>query len=142
MVEVNRLSGPSPLHTITAFATDTRLVLRQRSVGEMSNEIPAVPILLQLLELEGAVVTLDAMHTQVQTAKAIIESEADDVLCLKQNQPHSHGGAPEVAVALRRLSLNILQQDTSLQESIRGKRLRAGWDEAVLDGIYQAFQAA
>ena len=52
------------------------------------------------------------------------------------------GSAPEVAAAFRRLSLNILQQDTSLKESIRGKRLCAGWDEAVLDGIYQAFQAA
>ncbi|MEZ6148140.1 MAG: hypothetical protein R3B91_22445 [Planctomycetaceae bacterium] len=38
--------------------------------------------------------------------------------------------------------LNILQQDTSLKENIRGKRLRAGWDEAILDGIYTAFQAA
>ncbi|MEZ6053995.1 MAG: hypothetical protein R3C02_21800 [Planctomycetaceae bacterium] len=52
------------------------------------------------------------------------------------------GSAPEVAAAFRRLSLNILQQDTSLKESIRGKRLCAGWDEAVLDGIYAAFQAA
>lgn len=265
----DQAAGQSPLHTITAFATDTRLVLRQMSVGEKSNEIPAVPVLLQLLELEGAVVTLDAMHTQVETAKAIVGAEADYVMSVKQNQPQLHerlsalfeeyaqddyqieghrqqvsakqqshgrteqracyvigapkedkvfkrwpslrsigmlyrhsttrdkqgqlkethevaffisslpprvrrlnqllrnhwsiensehyildvvftedasrirtGSAPEVAAAFRRLSLNILQQDTSLKESIRGKRLCAGWDEAVLDGIYQAFQAA
>jgi len=265
----DQAAGQSPLHTITAFATDTRLVLRQMSVGEKSNEIPAVPVLLQLLELEGAVVTLDALHTQVETAKAIVRAQADYVMTVKQNQPQLHkrlselfgeyaqddyqveglrqqisekqqshgrteqracyvigvpkedkvfkrwpslrsigmlyrhsttrdrqgelkethevaffisslpprvrrlnqllrdhwsiensehyildvvftedasriraGSAPEVAAAFRRLSLNILQQDTSLKESIRGKRLCAGWDEAVLDGIYQAFQAA
>lgn len=264
----DQAAGQSPLHTITAFATDTRLVLRQMSVGEKSNEIPAVPVLLQLLELEGAVVTLDAMHCQTQTAKAILAAGADYVLSVKQNQPQLHqrlselfeqyaqddyqvkglrkqisakqrshgrteqracyvigvpkgdkvfarwpsvrsigmvyrhsttrdkqgelqetqevaffisslpprvrrlnqllrdhwsiensehyildvvftedasrirtGTAPEVAAALRRLSLNILQQDTSLKDSIRGKRLRAGWDEAVLEGIYTAFQA-
>jgi predicted transposase YbfD/YdcC len=264
----DQAAGRSPLHTITAFATDTRLVLRQMSVGEKSNEIPAVPVLLQLLELEGAVVTLDAMHCQTQTAKAILAAGADYVLNVKHNQPQLHqrlselfeqyaqddyqvkglrkqisakqrshgrteqracyvisvptgdpvfrrwpsvrsigmvyrhsttrdkqgelketqevaffisslppcvrrlnqllrdhwsiensehyildvvftedasrirtGTAPEVAAALRRLSLNILQQDTSLKDSIRGKRLRAGWDEAVLEGIYTAFQA-
>ena len=265
----DQAAGQSPLHTITAFATDTRLVLRQMSVGEKSNEIPAVPVLLQLLELEGAVVTLDAMHAQTKTAKAIVEANADYVMSIKHNQPQLHqrlselfeeyaqdddqvqglhtqisakqqshgrteqracyvigvpkgdkvfarwpsirsigmlyrhsttrdkqgkvkethdvtffisslpprvrrlnqllrdhwsiessehyvldvvftedasrirtGSAPEVAAAFRRLSLNILQQDTSLKESIRGKRLCAGWDEAVLDGIYAAFQAA
>ena len=265
----DQAAGQSPLHTITAFATDTRLVLRQMSVGEKSNEIPAVPVLLQLLELEGAVVTLDAMHAQTKTAKAIVEANADYVMSIKHNQPQLHqrlselfeeyaqdddqvqglhtqisakqqshgrteqracyvigvpkgdkvfarwpsirsigmlyrhsttrdkqgkvqethdvtffisslpprvrrlnqllrdhwsiessehyvldvvftedasrirtGSAPEVAAAFRRLSLNILQQNTSLKESIRGKRLCAGWDEAVLDGIYAAFQAA
>ena len=264
----DQAAGQSPLHTITAFATDTRLVLRQMSVGEKSNEIPAVPVLLQLLELEGAVVTLDAIHCQTQTAQAIVAAGADYVLNVKHNQPQLHqrlselfeqyaeddyqidglrkqisakrrshgrieqracyvigapkgdkvfarwpsvrsigmlyrhsktrdkqgelketqevaffisslpprvrrlsqlvrdhwsiensehyildvvftedasrirtGTAPEVAAALRRLSLNILQQDTSLKDSIRGKRLRAGWDEAVLEGIYTAFQA-
>ncbi|MEZ6146183.1 MAG: ISAs1 family transposase [Planctomycetaceae bacterium] len=67
----DQAAGQSPLHTITAFATDTRLVLRQMSVGEKSNEIPAVPVLLQLLELERAVVTLDAMHAQTKTARPL-----------------------------------------------------------------------
>lgn len=264
----DQAAGASPLHTITAFATDTRLVLRQMAVDEDSNEIPAVPVLLQLLELTGAVVTLDAMHCQVETARAIVEREADYVLTVKSNQRTLHarlselfeqyaevdyeveglrkqisapershgrieqracyviaapqgdpvfarwpslrsigmlyrhssicdkqgeskethtvtfflsslpprvrrlnrllrdhwsiensqhyvldviftedasrirqGSAPEIAAAFRRLSLNILQQDTSVKDNIRGKRLRAGWDEAILDGIYQAFQA-
>ena len=264
----DQAAGRSPLHTITAFATDTRLVLRQMSVDEDSNEIPAVPVLLQLLELTGAVVTLDAMHCQRQTARTIVERGADYAPAVKSNQGNLHarlnelfeqyaevdyeveglrkqisapkrsygrteqracyviaapqddsvfarwpalrsigmlyrhsttrdqqgelketqtvtfflsslpprvrrlnqllrdhwaiensqhyvldviftedasrirtGSAPEAAAALRRLSLNILQQDTTLKDSICGKRLRAGWDEAVLDRIYAAFQA-
>ena len=86
----DQAAGQSPLHTITAFATDTRLVLRQMSVGEKSNEIPAVPVLLQLLELERAVVTLDAMHAQTKTAKAIVEANADYVMSIKHNQPQLH----------------------------------------------------
>ena len=86
----DRAADQSPLHTITAFATDTRLVLRQLSVDEKSNEIPAVPVLLKLLDLEGAVVTLDAMHTQVETAKAIIGAKANYVMTVKQNQPQLH----------------------------------------------------
>ena len=50
----------------------------------------AVPVLLMLLELEGAFVTLDAMHTQVETARAIVKSQADYVMTVKQNQPQLH----------------------------------------------------
>ncbi|MCA9024787.1 MAG: ISAs1 family transposase, partial [Planctomycetaceae bacterium] len=74
-----------------------------------------------------------------------IESSEHSVLDVVFTEDASRirtGSAPEVAAAFRRLSLNILQQNTSLKESIRGKRLCAGWDEAVLDGIYAAFQAA
>jgi len=62
----DRAAGTTALHTITAFATKTRTVLRQMSVDEKSNEIPAVPKLLDLIELAGAVVTLDAMHCQTK----------------------------------------------------------------------------
>jgi predicted transposase YbfD/YdcC len=79
-------SGQSALHTITAFTTESRLVLRQLSVDEKTNEIPAVPMLLELLELSGSVVTLDAMHCQKETVKAIIDAEADYVLPVKKNQ--------------------------------------------------------
>jgi hypothetical protein len=84
-------TGPSPqsksaVHTITAFAVGTRTVLRQISVDAKSNEIPAVPLLLQLLELDGAIVTLDAMHCQTETAQAIIAADADFILSVKANQ--------------------------------------------------------
>ena len=255
----DRAAGQAPLHTITAFATETRLVLRQMSVEEKSNEIPAVPKLLQLMDLTGAVVTLDAMHCQKETAKAIIAADADYILTVKGNQGnlakrvvelfvdygeegfqvegmrhhatvekshgreerrdyytipvpdepifadwqdiksigmvyrHREGGVkehdentffisslpakvkrmshhlrdhwkiensehyvldvtfaedasrirsgngPEISAAFRRMALNILQQDTTLNDSIRGKRLCLGWDETALDKLYAAF---
>jgi hypothetical protein len=51
------------------------------------------------------------------------------------------GSAPEISGAFRRMALNILQRDTTLKDSIRGKRLRAGWDETILDEIYSGFHA-
>lgn len=262
----DQASGQSALHTITAFATESKLILRQLSVDDKSNEIPTVPMLLELLDLAGAVVTLDAMHCQKETAKAIINAEADYVLTVKRNQEKlyakllelftgygeqdykvkglrakttvekSHGrterrvcycikvpdeecfsgwegiqsigmiyrhrehrartgeisehdetsffisslppkvkslggflrehwgiensqhyvldvtfsedasrirngSAPDISAAFRRMALNILRQDTTLKDSIRGKRLRAGWDETVLDKIYAGFHA-
>ena len=51
------------------------------------------------------------------------------------------GSGPEIAGAFRRMALTILQRDTTINENIRGKRLRAGWDESVLDDIYAGFTA-
>jgi len=73
----DKASGKSAVHTITAFAVGTRTVLRQMSVDAKSNEIPAVPLLLQLLELDGAIVTLDAMHCQTETAQARLHSQCE-----------------------------------------------------------------
>jgi predicted transposase YbfD/YdcC len=258
----DQAAGQTALHTITAFACDMRVCLRQMSVDEKSNEIPAVPELLKLLELSGATVTLDAMHCQVATARAIIDAEADYILVVKKNQESlynhladrfieyaevdyqveglrrhttvekSHGreerreyyciaapsgdavlsrwpdirsigmvyrqrqtgeklheetnfvisshapkvnmlsqhirghwaientqhwvldvtfaedasrirkgSSPEISAAFRRMALNILQRDTTLKETIRGKRLRAGWDDEVLDAIYAGFSS-
>lgn len=258
----DRAAGKSALHSITAFACDLRVCLRQMSVDDKSNEIPAVRELLGLMELSGATVTLDAMHCQVETAAAIQQAEADYILMVKRNQESlyqallerfmeygetdyrvpglrrhvtvekSHGrkerreiyvikppadepalsrwpgvrsigmiyrcresgektheetmffitshppkvkmlsdfirahwgienrqhwildvtfsedasrirqgNAPEISAAFRRMALNILQRDTSIKENIRGKRLRAGWDENVLNAIYAGFSA-
>jgi hypothetical protein len=83
--------GKLAAYTITAFATETRTVLSQMFVGAKSNEIPAVPLLLQLLDLDGAIATLDAMHCQTETAQAIIDAEADYILSVKANQPKLYG---------------------------------------------------
>lgn len=83
----DKAAGKSALHTISAFATATRVCLRQATVSDKSNEIPSVPEMLKLLELNGAIVTLDAMHCQKETAAAILDAKADYILAVKDNQP-------------------------------------------------------
>lgn len=251
-------TGRSALHVVSAWATDLRVCLGEIAVDEQSNEITAVPRLLQLLELGGAVVTLDAMHCQKETAAAIRRQQADYVLTVKKNQPALHqalleqfleygeqdyrvpglrrhttcernrkrrerreyyvapaptawretwadlrtigmvyrqreqdgvlheetvffisslpprvrrlarhlrshwgienslhwvldvtfreddsrirtGNGPQIASMFRKLALTILQQDTTLNSSIRGKRLQAGWNNDVLESILAGF---
>lgn len=75
------------VHLISAFSAEARLVLAVRSVAEKSNEITAIPNLLSQLNLQGAIVTIDAMGCQKAIATAIIEQKADYVLGLKINHP-------------------------------------------------------
>jgi predicted transposase YbfD/YdcC len=76
----------APIHMISAFAARQRLVLGQLKVAEKSNEITAIPKLLELLEIEGAIVTIDAMGCQRPIAQKVIDKKADYVLALKGNQ--------------------------------------------------------
>lgn len=76
----------APIHMISAWSSRQRLVLGQAKVAEKSNEITAIPELLKLLALKGAIVTIDAMGCQKEIAATIIEKEADYVLALKGNQ--------------------------------------------------------
>ncbi len=76
----------APIHMISAWSARQRLVLGQAKVAEKSNEIVAIPDLLDLLTLKGATVTIDAMGCQKEIAKKIKDKEADYVLALKGNQ--------------------------------------------------------
>jgi predicted transposase YbfD/YdcC len=244
--------GREALHVVNAWASDLRLSIGQLATEEKSNEITAVPRLLQMLAIEGAVVTLDAIHCQKKTARAIRSRGADYVLAVKANQPKLHdqlqelfaaygdndwqgvrrhttdekghgrverreyyvakappelrgqwtdiasvgmvyrcreaggkeshevsyflsslpvkvrtlakhvrshwgvenslhwsldvtfaedqsrirkGNGQEIASGFRRLALSILKQDTTLKETLRGKRLRAGWNNDTLQAI-------
>jgi len=75
-----------PLHIITGLLADYCISLGQISVNDKSNEIPAVRELLDLMDIKGAVVTLDAMHCQKDTVEKIIKNKADYVVQLKANQ--------------------------------------------------------
>src|SRR5712691_8351892 len=83
--------GLKALHTLSAYATSARLTLAQRSVPEKTNEITAIPDLLDHLaetkQLEGALVSIDAMGCQVEIADRIVAHKADYLLALKGNQP-------------------------------------------------------
>jgi len=256
----DKAAGKSPLQLVSAWACDLRISLGQVAVDDKSNEITAVPQLLELLELTGSVVTLDAMHCQKETAAAILAKGADYVLTVKRNQPSLHaklaelfvsfgdrdyripglrihktvershgrnerreyyvapapadlrgsqewrgvrtigmiyrrreqgdkieeevvyfisslppevkrlarlvrnhwgienslhwildvsfaedqsrirkGQGPEIAGVFRRLAISMLQQDTSVKSSIRGKRLQAGWNTDILERILTSF---
>lgn len=79
-----------PLHLVSAWASRQRLVLGQEAVSDKSNEIVAIPLLLERLELTGALVTIDAMGTQTQIAEKIVERGGDYLLALKANRPVLH----------------------------------------------------
>lgn len=253
-------SERSALHSVTAWASGLKVCLGALAVDSKSNEIPAVQTLIDLLDLQGAVVTADAMHCQKKTCQKIIDQQADYILFVKDNQPHllesiqqllldslddeklrqkvrhhteqqrnrnrdefrqtvtmpcpAHhpvlsawpgiktigqvvrhrdlgstyseesayfissrgpqvrdmarrvrghwsiensqhhvldvtfcedasrirkGSGPEVASIFRRLALSILQRDTSIKDSIRGKRKRCGWCERTFHRLLQAF---
>jgi len=74
------------IHVVSAFAARQRLVLAQTKVGEKSNEILAIPALIDMLSIEGALVTIDAMGCQRGIAQKIIDKKADYILALKGNQ--------------------------------------------------------
>ncbi len=76
----------APIHMVSAFAARQRLVLGQVKVAEKSNEIVAIPALLDMMAIEGAIVTIDAMGCQRDIAKKIVDKKADYVLALKGNQ--------------------------------------------------------
>jgi predicted transposase YbfD/YdcC len=78
--------GKAAIHMVSAWASANRLVLGQRKVDDKSNEITAIPALLNVLEIAGCIVTIDAMGCQKEIATTIIERGADYVLALKGNQ--------------------------------------------------------
>ena len=80
----------SPLHLVSAFACEARLVLGQQEVADKSNEITAIPVLLAMLALEGAIITIDAMGCQHKIADVITGRKGQYILPLKGNQGTLH----------------------------------------------------
>lgn len=88
----DRASSQSAIHMVSAWASANHVSLGQVVVDEKSNEITAIPKLLQMLELQGSLVTIDAMGCQVEIARQIVDMKADYVLAVKGNQPALSGG--------------------------------------------------
>ena len=82
--------GKGAIHVVSAWLSANRVVLGQRKVDDKSNEITAIPELLALLNIEGLVVTIDAMGCQKEIVSAIVDKKADYVLAVKDNQPNLH----------------------------------------------------
>lgn len=84
----DRSAGLGPLHLVSAWATGQHLTLGQVAVDSKSNEITAIPKLLELLDLHGALVTIDALGCQKEIARHIVEGGGSYVLTVKENQEH------------------------------------------------------
>jgi predicted transposase YbfD/YdcC len=88
-------SGKAAIHMVSAWATANHISLGQTVVDAKSNEITAIPKLLEMLEIEGALVTIDAMGCQTEIAEKIVEGGADYCLAAKDNQPTLREGIAE-----------------------------------------------
>jgi hypothetical protein len=86
----SKANGLGALHLVSAWASERGLTLAQVSTDEKSNEITAIPELLKLIDLEGSVITIDAMGTQTKIAQQIHEGKGDYILSLKKNHSRIH----------------------------------------------------
>ncbi len=136
----DRRSGKDALHLVSAWATEHGLVVGQVATDAKSNEITAIPALLQLLALEGVTVTIDAIGCQTAIATQIVEQGADYVLALKDNHEHLHervrlAFVDADAAAGTTLPLADLEVHTTVEKGhgrIERRRCRAIGDPAYL----------
>ena len=117
---LDRAKGRHPLHVVSAWASTNRVALGQVMVDEKSNEITAIPRLLELLELHGAIVTIDAMGCQKEIAAAIRGRGADYVLAVKGNQEHLEADIVDYFSALDEGSKRHRQRSQATRRS-RGR---------------------
>jgi predicted transposase YbfD/YdcC len=92
----DRRLGKNAIYMVSAWATSNHLTLGQRKVDDKSNEITAIPQLLDVLAVAGCIVTIDAMGCQTAIAQEIVDKEADYVLSLKENQGHLYQDTVEL----------------------------------------------
>ena len=97
----DKAKGQEAIEIVSAWAASERLTLGQVKVAAGANEITAVPEVLDLLKIEGATVTVDAMHCQKTTVAKIRQKKADYVVALKKNQKHLHDAVEEYLTSVR-----------------------------------------
>lgn len=137
----DRNQGKSALHVISAWASEQRLVLAQVKVEDKSNEITAIPALLELLDITGAIITIDAMGAQTEIAKQIINNKADYVLALKANHPTLYSQVKEwfeTAQANNFLGIDI-SYDKRIEKGHYRTEIREVWTVpvAAISQLYQ-----
>ena len=107
----NRLLGKAGIDMVSAWATANHLVLGQVKVDDKSNEITAIPKLLQVLEIAGCIVTIDAIGCQTEIAQAIVELDADYVLAVKENQGHLYEDITGLFAAAQEVNFKDVPHD-------------------------------
>jgi predicted transposase YbfD/YdcC len=91
-------NGLGPLHSVSVWASEYGITLAQVATDEKSNEITAIPQVLQLVDMKGAIITIDAMGTQKAIAEQIVDGGGDYVLALKRNQEKLHDGVVDYVI--------------------------------------------
>lgn len=107
----NQAQGKRALNVVSAWSAENSLVLGQVKCAEKSNEITAIPELLQMLELAGSIVTIDAMGCQKEIVKQIADKEADYVISLKSNQGNLHKDIKDYLDFAERIQFNDVKHD-------------------------------
>lgn len=106
----NKSKGKRPSHIVSAWSREDGFCLGQKAVEEKSNEITAIPQLLEKIQIKGQIVTIDAMGTQKEIAEKIRRKRADYVLAVKGNQGNLYE------------ELKVYFGDESIQEEIKGEK--------------------
>lgn len=101
----------SAIHMVSAYAAENGVVLGQKKTDDKSNEITAIPALLDLLDIKGCIVTIDAMGCQEKIAEKIVNKEADYVLAVKDNQKQLHEEIIDFFETSRRFEFKNVRYD-------------------------------
>jgi len=127
----------SPLHLVSAWSAANALVLGQLRTSEKSNEITAIPLLLEVLDITGCIVTIDAMGCQRAIVEKIIEKEADYVITCKANQAHLHDDIEALFARILPISreLTDLTYYQTIDEQHGRREIREYWSTAQLDSL-------
>ncbi|MEA9445091.1 ISAs1 family transposase [Candidatus Fukatsuia symbiotica] len=124
----DRAAQQGPLHMVSAFATEQGISLGQRAVENKSNEIAALPVLLDSLSVKGNIVTLDAMGCQRVIAQKIIAQQADYILALKGNQKKCHKAVVDYCHTTCIAVPAAIKPDYDAFDDSHGRRVRRrGW---------------
>ena len=107
----DRTLGKAAIHMVSAWATQNHLALGQRQVDTKSNEITAIPILLDVLAVAGCIVTIDAMGCQTAIAQKIVDKDADYVLALKENQGNLYQDVADLFTYAQQTQFRDLDSD-------------------------------
>lgn len=112
-------NGKKAIHMVSAFASANKVVLGQLACSEKSNEITAIPALLELIIVKGCIVTIDAMGCQTAIAKQIIKQEADYILAVKDNQKKLHKEVQEMFGLVNSKSFETIEKNNGRIETRR-----------------------
>ena len=107
----DRYIGKDAIHMVSAWASASGVALGQTRVDGRSNEITAIPRLLEMLQVEGCIVTIDAMGCQKEVASKILEERADYVLAVKRNQGRLHEDVHDIFDLARKSDFDCLDHD-------------------------------